>query len=81
MGNKTFIVYSGFVCADNYDCSDGPIHEVNIFNTHEEVIEFHKEFQENVYDECGHVIFRVFEGTEMKIAPVEFVKTYELQAR
>lgn len=73
-----FYVYHGYVNADNYDCSEGPRYVIDEFISSESVVEFKKEFDEGIYDECSNVIFRVFEGAEKSLKPVEVVTKYEL---
>ncbi len=73
-----FYVYCGYVSSDSYDASEGAIYKLLTFNTKEEVLYFHKEFQEDVHEECSHVIFKVFTGTELFVRPKTVVETYEL---
>ena len=74
-----YYVYSGYVGPDNYDCSEGPVYTVNEFSSKEAVLAFRKEFEEGSdYDERSNVIFRVFEGIERKLKPLERVIEYDL---
>lgn len=73
-----FYVYSGYVCSDRYDCSEGdPIYSIKEFSTEKEVIDWKKDFEEQLY-ECDHIIFRVFRGTELKLKPKKIVEEWEL---
>lgn len=78
MNARMFYVYSGYVNADNYDCSESPVYTVNEFRTSQEVMNFKKKFDEGVYDECANIVFRVFEGKELKLRPKHVVTEYEL---
>ena len=73
-----YFVYHGYVNSDNYDYSAGPIFKVVEFKTPEEVEEFKLEFEEEVNEDCIHVIFRVFEGTERVLVENEVVVNYKL---
>ena len=73
-----YFVYSGYVSPDNYDCSEYPTYTITEFDTPDQVALFKKEFDENIYDECSNVIFRVFDGVERKLEAVERVTEYEL---
>lgn len=78
---EQFFVYSGYVGPDNYDCSEyGPIFTINEFSSKEAVLDFKKEFDEETADndECSNVIFRVFEGIERKIKPLQRVIEYDI---
>lgn len=74
-----FYVYYGYVSADNYDVSEGPIYKVAEFRTSDEVASFRKEFDEDyLHDECSNIIFRVFEGVERTLKPKEVIQSYDL---
>ena len=72
-------MYSGYVSPDNYDCSEGPTYTIDEFSSKEAVLAFRQEFEEATdNDECSNVIFRVFEGIERKIKPLEKVIEYDI---
>lgn len=73
-----FYVYCGYVSSDSYDASEGAIYKLHQFLTKADVLEFHKEFTGDVHKHCSHVIFRVFNGTELFVRPKTVVETYEL---
>lgn len=72
-----FFIYYGYVSPDNYDASEGPTYLIKECQTETEVTDFKKEFEEDyLNDDCGNVIFRVFEGKERTISPKEVVTEY-----
>jgi len=73
-----YYVYHGYVSPDNYDCSEGPTYTIAHFGQAQSVIDFKKEFDEGIHDECSNVIFRVFEGEEKTLVPIETVTNYGL---
>jgi|GEM_PF-3907457 len=73
-----YYVYHGYVSPDNYDCSEGPTYRMSDFNSSQDVVEFKKEFDECICDECSNVIFRVIRGSEMWTKPIQVVTEYEL---
>jgi len=75
-----FFIYYGYVSADNYDASEGPIYSIKECCTAEEVAEFRKEFDEDyLHDGCSNIIFRVFEGKERFLQPKKVIEIYELK--
>ena len=82
--NNKYYVYSGYVSDDNYDGpSEGhPCYTLKEFGEEKGVIDFKKEFNEviNGYADCGHIIFKVFEGKELQVKPKEKVIDYELSS-
>lgn len=73
-----FYVYSGYVSPDNCDSSEEPTHKFNYFRTEEELIKFKMEFEKSLNDDCIHVVFRIIEGKELTLTPVEKVTTWKL---
>jgi len=73
-----YYVYYGYVSPDNYDSSNGPTYEIKEIESKAGVIEFKKEFDEEMHDECANIIFRVFKGRECHLEPIEVVKDYKL---
>jgi len=74
-----YYVYYGYVSADNYDASEGPTYKIKECRSADEVAAFKKEFDEDyLHDECGNIIFRVFEGKERTLKPKEVIQSYEL---
>lgn len=73
-----FYVYSGYVSPDNYDSSEGPTYQLNSFKTEEELINFKMEFEENLNNDCYNVEFRIIEGKELSLTPVEKVTSWKL---
>jgi len=71
-----FYVYHGYVDADNYDCSEGPVYKVNAYTSEADVLAFRMEFYEEINEDCSRVIFRVFEGNEREIIPDQKVVSY-----
>ena len=74
-----YYVYYGYVSPDNYDTSDGPNFVIKEFSTVDEVLSFKKEFDEELYEDCFHVTFRVFHGAERELKPKQVVTEYELK--
>ena len=73
-----FYVYYGYASPDHYDSSESPTYEIAEYETEEEVLKFYKEFQdEYIHDDCENVIFRIFEGSELKIEPKVVVTEYQ----
>lgn len=72
-----FFVYCGYRSPDNYD-SESPNYVLSEYDTEEQVLQAKKEFDENVYDECVDVIFRVFEGKERNLRPISVVEKWTL---
>lgn len=73
-----YYVYHGYVSPDNYDCSEGPTYNISVFPSVQHVLQFKEDFDESINDECSHVEFRVIEGTERKVTPVEVITKYTL---
>lgn len=70
---------SGYSGPDNFTSENGPILEVVTCTTPEAVEALHKEFRENAYGEDNsQQVFRVFEGKELFVKPVEKVTEYKL---
>ena len=70
---KKFFVYHGYCSADNCDASNGPTYEISECKSAAEVAGLRSEFEENLPSECSNVIFRVFDGLERTMKPVETV--------
>lgn len=73
-----FYVYSGYVSPDNYDSSEGPTYKIDSFNTEEELIKFKIEFEEELNNDCSNVIFRIIDGKEISLTPVEKVTNWKI---
>lgn len=74
-----FIVVSGYCGPYNYTSEDGPLLELVTCTTPEAVEALHKEFRENAYGKHdSQQVFRVFEGKEVFLKPVETVTAYKL---
>jgi len=75
-----FYVISGYCGPDNYTSDNGPILALSVCKTPEEVEKLYADFRENCYgkDKDQHV-FRIIEGRERNIKPVEKVTKYELE--
>lgn len=75
-----FYVISGYCGPDNHTCNNGPILRLSVCKTSEEVETLYAEFREHCYgrDNSKHV-FRIIEGRERNIKPVETVTKYELE--
>jgi len=83
-----FIVYHGYVTPDNCDASEGRgPYRLDVCKTEAEVLELRKEHEDGVYGEdrdhdgsdVSNPIFRVFEGVELKVEPVQSVTTWTLK--
>lgn len=66
-----FYVYSAYVSPDNYDSSEVPTYTMSSFNTEAELVKFKMEFEENLNNDCSNAIFRIIEGKELQLTPVE----------
>lgn len=73
-----FYVYSGYVSPDNYDSSEEPTYKFDSFKTEEELIKFKMEFEENLNNDCYNVEFRIIEGKELSLTPVEKVTSWKI---
>ena len=78
-----FVIY-GYCGPDNYTSHDGPVLEVQEFSTRAEVTAFKKKWEEDCGfadedSESSSVTFRVIEGKELKVVPVERVTEYQLE--
>ena len=64
-----YYVYSGYLSSDHCDCQeDGPLYQIDEFETEKEVLEFKEEFfEEEIGDDCSDVKFRVFKGEEIAL--------------
>lgn len=73
------IVVYGYCGPDNYTSDNGPVLKLEVFSNQDQVLEFHKEWLENTAgkDNDQHT-FRVFEGRELRLIPVETVTKYQL---
>lgn len=74
-----FFVYFGYVSPDNYDSSEEPTYKLIALDSEEKVLKLKKEFEENIHDECGNVIFRVIKGSELSLKPVKIVTEWKLE--
>jgi hypothetical protein len=74
-----FYVYHGYVSADRYDASEGPLYEITECRTVDDVMKLLAEHHEAQHNECANAIFRVFEGQERKLSPVNIVEKWELK--
>lgn len=77
--SKFFVVH-GYCGPDHYTGDNGPILELSEFDTPAEVEAFHEEFLQGGASskEASDVTFRVIEGKERKIVPVEKVTKFKL---
>jgi len=73
-----YYVYHGYLSPDNYDSSDVPTYQITEFSDSDQVIVFKQLFDGDLHDECSNVIFRIFEGVEKTLTPIEVVTDYEL---
>lgn len=75
-----FFVYSGEINCDNCD-GEAPTHSIKEFEDEGDVIEYKKEFEEEIVREDSHfVIFRIFEGKELKMKPKKIVNSWEFES-
>ena len=72
-----YFVYYGYTSPDNCG-GEYPTHGVKPFTTSEQVIEFKKEFDENIHDECTNVEFLVIKGEVASLIPKTTVTEWEL---
>jgi hypothetical protein len=70
---KMFFVYHGYCSPDNYDSSEGPTYKITECATLADLSALKRNFDKHDYDECANAIFRVFEGVEWRMEPVETV--------
>ena len=68
-----YYVYYGYV-----DANFCPLYRIKEFEDQKGVIEFKKRFDEVMCDDGSNIIFRVFEGREFHLEPIEVVKDYKL---
>ena len=73
-----FFVVCGYCSPDNYTSNDGPVLELLEFDTTKEVEACYKQFKEETRGEASDLVFRIIEGRERKIEPVEKVTEYKL---
>lgn len=73
-----YFIYHGYVSPDNYDSSEHPTYQLTVKQTESEVIAHHKEFLENLHDECCNEIYRVIKGDELLLKPMQTVTDYKL---
>lgn len=73
-----FYVYHGYSSPDNCDASERPTYILTECRTAEDVAKLKAEFDESIHNECSNVIFRVIEGVERKLRPIETVTKWEL---
>lgn len=74
-----FFVYCGYVSPDHYDSSESPTYELHSFKDEESLLQFKKQFEENVHSECDNIIFRIFSGKEVFLKPVNVVTEWKLE--
>lgn len=74
-----FYVIYGYCGPDNYTTDDGPVLEVKEFRSEENVEKFYVEFMEGMSATKTHVTFRVIQGVERKMKPVETVTKFVLE--
>lgn len=74
-----YIVVYGYCGPDNYTSRSGPLLEIKTLKTADEVLALHYEFrEESAHKDLDQHVFRVFEGKELKLIPVETVTKYKL---
>ena len=73
-----YYVYHGYVNSDNYDSSEGPIHELTECKDEQAVLDLKEDFDLNAHEESSHIIFRVIEGKERQLEPKEKVTSWRL---
>lgn len=73
-----YFIYHGYVSADNYDPSERSTYKLTVKETEAEVIAHHKEFLEDLHDECCNEIYRIIKGDELLLKPVQIVTDYKL---
>lgn len=73
-----FYVYHGYVNSDNCDASEGPIFKLSQFETEKQLLAFKEDFEESVSNECSHAVFRVIQGLEREMVPVEKITKWRL---
>ena len=71
-----FFIYSGYVSVDSD--FESPNYTISKHQTAEQVVEFRKEFDEEIDDDCANVEFRVFEGKERHLVPKKVVESFQL---
>lgn len=75
-----FYVYHGYYGPDHFDSSDGPLYKLSSFKTISELEEFKEEFDEVVNSiPCSNIIFRIIEGKERKMKPVQVVTKWIME--
>jgi len=72
-----YYVYSGYISPDNCD-GERETHTLEVFDTPEQVLKFKKEFDQNIHEECGHIVFNVIEGREVFFKAKKTVTEWEL---
>jgi hypothetical protein len=73
-----FYVYHGYVNSDHYDSADGPVHELTVCETEEDVLSLKEDFDLNAHEESTHIIFIVIEGKVRELEPKEKVIAWKL---
>lgn len=73
-----FIIYSGYSSPDRCTDNDEAVCDLDLVNTEEEVIAHKKEFDEQIYDECRDITYRIFKGTEYFLKPIEKITKHKL---
>ena len=75
-----YYVYYGYASPDNYDASEEPVYRLKVLETKEQVLKLYKEQKEETENnmETSNEIFRVIEGEEKQIIPIEKVTEYKL---
>ena len=73
-----FFVHYGHLGPDSYNNDDGPRCDWATFDTEEEVLDFHKEFLQELDECCSHITFLVVEGKKREISEKTRVTEYVL---
>jgi hypothetical protein len=74
-----YYVYSGYVSPDNCDSSERPTYTLREFRTADEVAAAKAEFEAEAQgDDNSNAIFRVIEGVERELKPVEVVQRWSI---
>lgn len=74
-----FYVIHGYAGPDHYTSDNGPVLRVSVFDTAESVERFYLEWKEETdRPEKGNHVFRVIEGVERILRPVEKVVEFKL---
>lgn len=77
---KKYFVYCGYISADHYDSSEGPIYELKTFHSANEMLKFRLEFDKLInYKNVSNVIFTIIHGYENKLRPIKMVSSYRIE--